>query len=199
MKVIGITGGIGSGKSMVLSLLETQFQAKVVQADLLAKSLQEPGEIGYENLLALLGPQILALDGTIDRSYLGQLIFKQKDIRKQVNELIHPLVWSEIKKIVKESKTNLVVVEAALFDESSKQICDELWVVDASETIRIKRLMENRGYTKEKAESIMKTQRSREDFLQMADVVIINDTTIDEVVLQLREKLEPKEETDEIS
>lgn len=189
MKVIGITGGVGAGKSRILSILKTEYQAEIIQADEVAKELEEPGKEGYQKLTELFGKRILTEDCHIDRACLASIIFQDEEALRMVNDIIHPLTWNEMKRRISCSAAAIVAVEAALFDESSKQLCQELWFVDTSEENRIVRLMENRGYSRQKCLDIMANQKDRESFLKIADVVIDNNGTVEAVREQLADIL----------
>ena len=189
MKVISITGGIGSGKSEVLRLLKEEFDAAVIVADQVAHQLMEPGKKGYLRVVGALGTSFLNADGSIDKKSLAELIFKDKEAIKKMNEIIHPMAWQEIRYGIDHSDKELVVVEAALLDEEHNAMFDEVWYVYTSEENRIKRLMKSRNYSKEKCYGIMKNQASEEEFRRLADQVINNNGTLDEVRDQLREIL----------
>lgn len=193
MRVIGITGGVGAGKSRILDILKEEFGAQVIQADLVARELEEPGRPGYEKLVETFGRGILSEDGTIDRAAFADLIFSDEEALRQVNAIIHPMTWQAVKDRIEKSCVNLVAVEAALFDERSREACGELWFVDTSEENRIQRLMKNRGYSREKSLSIMENQPSREAFLALADQVIDNNGTVDDVQSQIRQILKRQE------
>ncbi len=169
----------------------------MIQADLVAKELEEPGRPGLEGLVEYFGPGILDQDGRLDRERFAGMIFQDEEALAAVNRIIHPLTWSAIKERVAETGAGLVAVEAALFDEHSREVCQYLVFVDASRENRIKRLMENRGYSREKCLDIMKNQPDREAFLKLADYVIDNNGGLGQVRRQIREMLE--EITDEIS
>lgn len=190
MKVIGITGGVGAGKSRILAILQEEYDALLIQADEVAKDLEEPGQPGYERLLAVFGPSLLAEDRTIDRHRLAELIFRDPQALEQVNSIIHPLAWAAIKAQIRDSDANLIAVEAALFDRQSREICTELWYVDTSVENRIRRLMKGRGYDREKCCRMMDSQPSREEFLALADRVIDNNGTLAEVRQQIKQILE---------
>lgn len=194
--VIGVTGGVGAGKSRILEILEKEYGAQVLYADKIASELEEPGHDGYRLLVEAFGTGILGEDGRLDREAFAQLIFKDPKILQQVNSMIHPLTWKVLRKKVEEFRAAayrrageefpaLAVVEAALFDEKSRAFCDILWYVDVSEENRIRRLMENRGYTREKCLDIMRNQPRREDFVRMADEMIDNNETIEQVREQI--------------
>lgn len=194
MKIVGITGGVGAGKSRILSILEEEYQAEIILADEVAKELEEPGMEGYRLLVEAFGDAILGEDGAIDRSRLAFLIFQDEEALQKVNAIIHPITWTEIKRRVGISKAPLIAVESALFDEHSRELCEELWFVDTSEENRIERLMKNRGYSRQKCLDIMANQKSRAFFLQLSDVVIDNNGCLDEVRSQIAEMLETSAE-----
>ena len=186
MMVLGLTGGVGAGKSRILELFSEEYGAQVIQADLVARQLEEPGQPGLTGLVSLFGNGILQADGTLDRKRFAEQIFGNPEALRRVNALIHPLTWNEIKRQIRESSAELVVVEAALFDERSREVCRYLLYVDTQDEIRIQRLMENRGYSREKCLDIMKNQADRNDFLKLADFVIDNSGSLEESRLQIR-------------
>ena len=186
MMVLGLTGGVGAGKSRILKLFSHDYGAQVIQADLVARKLEDPGQPGLTGLVSLFGTGILQKDGTLDRKGFADRIFGNPEALKRVNALIHPLTWNEIKRQIRESSAELIVVEAALFDERSREVCQYLLYVDTQDEIRIQRLMENRGYSREKCLDIMKNQADRNDFLKLADFVIDNSGSLEESRLQIR-------------
>lgn len=186
MMVLGLTGGVGAGKSRILELFSHDYGAQVIQADLVARKLEDPGQPGLTGLVSLFGTGILQKDGTLDRKGFADRIFGNPEALKRVNALIHPLTWNEIKRQIRESSAELIVVEAALFDERSREVCQYLLYVDTQDEIRIQRLMENRGYSREKCLDIMKNQADRNDFLKLADFVIDNSGSLEKSRLQIR-------------
>lgn len=184
--ILGLTGGVGAGKSRILELFSHDYGAQVIQADLVARKLEDPGQPGLTGLVSLFGTGILQKDGTLDRKGFADRIFGNPEALKRVNALIHPLTWNEIKRQIRESSAELIVVEAALFDERSREVCQYLLYVDTQDEIRIQRLMENRGYSREKCLDIMKNQADRNDFLKLADFVIDNSGSLEESRLQIR-------------
>lgn len=190
MMVLGLTGGVGAGKSRILELFSHDYGAQVIQADLVARKLEDPGQPGLTGLVSLFGTGILQKDGTLDRKGFADRIFGNPEALKRVNALIHPLTWNEIKCRIRESKADLVVVEAALFDERSRDICQYLVYVDTEDEVRIRRLMENRGYSREKCLGIMKNQADRSRFEELADFVIDNSGPIDAARKQIGQMLD---------
>lgn len=185
MKVIGITGGVGAGKSLVLDILEREYGALVMQADIIAKELMEPDTEGYRALVPVLGAEILTEDGHIDRAVLADRMYHDKTVIETVNSIIHPLVWQEIRRRISVTENSLVVVEAALTDENSRDIYDELWYLYTSEETRIKRLSQSRGYSREKTVSMMANQPSETEFRTRADHVIDNNGSSEETRQQI--------------
>lgn len=193
MRVIGITGGVGSGKSGILAVLREEFGAKLLIADEMAHEAMEPGRESYRRITEALGTDFLAPDGTIDRKRLAELIFKDKEALETMNSIVHPAVWDAIAAEIDGAKEGLVAVEAALFDEEHNQMFDEVWYVFTSEENRIRRLREGRGYSREKCLSIMKNQKPEEAFRAMADRVIDNNGSLEDARRQIENIL--KEDT----
>ncbi|MEG0216298.1 MAG: dephospho-CoA kinase, partial [Hungatella sp.] len=108
MRVIGITGGVGAGKSKSLDLLKQEYHARVIQADVVAKQLMEPGQIGYERLKVQFGTRFLTKEGMIDRKKLAASMFEDSEVLAAVNSMIHPLVWQQIQDEISKSAATLV-------------------------------------------------------------------------------------------
>lgn len=190
MKVIGITGGVGCGKSFIMEQLQERYGVAVILTDLVAHDLMEVGQKSYEDIVAYFGEKILKSDKSIDRQALGQIVFQDEKKLKILNQMTHPNVKEEVKRriaLIKEKgEAPLIAVEAALLIEDHyEEICEELWFIDASEEVRVKRLMEKRGYTKEKCLSIMSKQLKKEVFLQHCKRIIQNDTTKEDAIKQM--------------
>lgn len=188
-RIIGITGGVGAGKSSVLEILKTKYGAKILLADLVAHELMEPGSEGLKRVVDALGNGFLKGDGSVDRKALADLLFRDPQALKQVNSIIHPMVWEYMKSCARESEQSLIVIEAAVFDTAPAGLFDEIWYVYTSEENRIRRLMESRGYTREKCESIIKRQDSEAAYRKIADRMIDNNKTAKETEQQIKEIL----------
>ncbi len=203
--VIGITGGVGCGKSTVLDVLNKKYNAHIIDADKVAHRLMEPFGQAYEKVRDYFGDEVISDDGCIDRKKLGQIVFNNKEKLEKLNGIVHPLVKEAIKKEIKaissSDKNKLIAVEAALFIEAGyTDICDELWYIYTDKNIRIERLMNSRGYSVEKAESIIANQLSDEKFRKNCQIVIDNskdtdytETQIAEVILYTSKKQEVRE------
>ena len=179
MLVIGITGGVGAGKSSVLQYMEQNYRCRVILADDVGNQVKLPGEICYNQLVELLGRGILDENGFIDRNKMAAMIFSDTDLLGKVNAIIHPAVQdyilSEIQKEKETDHYDFFFVEAALLIECGYGAhVDELWYIYASEEVRRQRLMNSRGYSEEKITQIMKGQLQEEDFRMNCHVVIDN-------------------------
>ena len=185
-RIIGVTGGIGAGKSTVLACLKEEWNARIIQADVLAKEIMEPGGEAYDEIVRYFGSKILLENGTIDRKKLAEVVFADDEKRRRLNALVHGKVRKEAEKRIHASRTSLVAYEAALPKEASlREICDEVWFVLVPEEERISRLMRDRGYSRDKAVSIIRSQLSDKEFLACADRVIDNSGTPEETRKQV--------------
>lgn len=193
--VIGITGGIGAGKSQVLSIMEEEYGAYLLKADEIAHLLSEPGHSCFERIVDAFGTGILNGGGSLDRGRLSDLVFQDEEKRRRLNAIVHPMVkeyiLGEISCVNLEDPARIIVVEAALLIEDHyDQICDELWYIYASLEVRKKRLIEIRGYTEEKFASIVKSQLTEEEFRKYCQKVIDNNGTIDQTKEEIKKALE---------
>lgn len=197
MRVIGVTGGVGAGKSTVLGIMEKDFGAYVIQADQIGHILMEPGEECYDAVIGLFGKETIKKDKTIDRKRISDVVFTDKEMLLKLNGIIHPAVKSRILRLIQEQREagrEICVVEAALFlEEKYQEFCDEVWYVYTEEEIRIQRLMENRGYSREKSLGIIKNQVSDQVFRENTDYVIENNGDLLETRRQIREGIEKNE------
>lgn len=189
MKVIGITGGVGSGKSSVLSYIEETYHAYICQADHVAWKLQCPGEICYENIVAQFGKTILNEDKTINRKQLGNIVFSDAAQMQVLNEITHPAVKTYIiEEIARKQKegVSLFVLEAALLIEDHyDEICDELWYIYTDEQVRRERLKASRGYDDRKIDDMIAAQLSEEIFRSHCQKVIDNSGTFADTCFQI--------------
>lgn len=178
MRIIGITGGIGSGKSTVLNLLEETYGAYIVETDKLAHHLMEPGQTAYEKIVDAFGTDILAEDGKINRAILGNIVFQEEAALNTLNGIVHPAVKEYILHDIEQKKqeqVSIYVIEAALLIEDGyKAICDELWYVYVEKEERIRRLLLGRGGSREKWEQIINNQSSERYYRSNCDVVVDN-------------------------
>lgn len=189
MKIIGITGGVGSGKSRVLSYMEEQFNAVICQADHVAWKLQEPGQKCHAQIVKCFGKEILNDDETINRKKLGQIVFNDNEQLLVLNGIMHPAVKETIVRMIQteqEKGTAYFVLEAALLlEDGYNQICDELWYIYTDEKVRRKRLKESREYSDEKIDAIMASQLSEEIFRKECQIVIDNSGNFEDTCYQI--------------
>ena len=180
MLTIGVTGGVGAGKSTVLNYIKDNYRAEIILADDYGNKVKEPGEECYAKIVELLGEGILSSpNGLIDREKMAKAIFADEELRRRVNDIIHPAV---IKKILEDveairagGRADYCLIEAALLIESGiYREFDKLMYIYADENVRRARLRASRGYSDAKIDSIMSTQLSDEEFRSYADVVIDN-------------------------
>ena len=189
MKIIGITGGVGSGKSQVLSFLEEKYNAVICQADQVAWKLQEPGQSSYVAIVDYFGDDILNEDKTINRSALGQIVFNNDKKLQKLNEITHPAVKNYIKEQIELEKnkgSKLFIIEAALLlEDHYDEICDEIWYIFTREEVRRERLKESRNYTDEKINSMIASQQTEEYFRQHCQLTIDNSGNFEDTCIHI--------------
>lgn len=191
MKFIGITGGVGAGKSKILDYLAGKPNVRVMLADEIAHDLMEPGTDCYERLRERFGNEdIYCEDGHFDRLKLASIIFSDEDKREQLNAIVHPAVKEYVKQQLLEERRQgqlqLLVLEAALLiEEHYDEICDELWYIYTREEIREARLMESRGYSREKVQQIFSSQLKEAEYRKHCSVVIDNNEGLEEMQRQI--------------
>lgn len=194
MMTIGITGGVGAGKSQILSYIEENYNSKVVRADEVAHLLEEPGHTCYDRIVTFLGEDILLENGLIDKKKMAAIIFRDKDKLAGVNAIIHPEVKKYFIELMRKEKEageiDFLFIEAALLiEEHYDEIVDEMWYIHTDVEIRSKRLAESRQYSAEKIADIMRGQLSEEEFRRHCSVVIINNGDLEETYKQINEKM----------
>lgn len=195
MKVYGITGGAGTGKSEVIKMLQENFGGCVIMSDEVARELMQKGNISYQLIVEYFGRDILRDDGEIDRKKLADHVFNNKEALEKLNSMTHPYVKDEIRKLIAEAEASgecrFVALESAILLECGyEDICDEFWYVYTKPEIRRQRMKETRNYSDEKVDSVMRNQQPDEVFFEQCSFVIKNNTTLSDVYAQLKEKLE---------
>jgi dephospho-CoA kinase len=185
--VIGLTGNIATGKSVVRKMLE-HLGAYGVDADALAHRAIARGAPGYKPVVIAFGKWVLDPDGQIDRSRLGRLVFSDPQALKQLEAIIHPLVRQAVDLLVRRSKHKVVVIEAIkLLEGELRSACDTIWVADAPREVQIQRLVEKRGMDEEAARQRIDTQPDQAQKLAAADVVIRNEGSFEDTWRQVAE------------
>ena len=194
MKVIGITGGVGAGKSAILAYLREHANCRIIIADKVAHDLERQGGVCYGQIVALLGEEIVAEDGEIDKSKMAGRIFTDRELLVRINEIVHPAVKeyivNEIAKEKNAGRLDYLFIEAALLIEDGySKIVDEMWYIYADVKTRRDRLKASRGYSDEKVDSIMREQLPEEEFHKNCSTVIDNSKTLESTYGQIDKKL----------
>lgn len=189
--VLGITGGVGCGKSTLVALLAEHYNAKLLIADEIGHRIMEPGAPAWQKIKEQFGVEVLMEDGRINRDRLAAVIYQDAARREDLNHIVHPLVLDVMRCCLKEwEREPLVVIETAiLFETGCDSLCDQIWWVDAERETRISRLMNTRGYTREKAEAIMNSQLEEAEWEQRCSVRIDNNGDCEKLYDQLKELL----------
>jgi len=184
MKIIGLTGGIGSGKSTVARFL-AELGAVVIDLDRVGHEALKPEGKAWQQVVNAFGTGILAPDGEIDRSRLGDIVFKDRHALLRLNRIIHPVIDGIVAENIAEYRrkgVKVVVLEAAAMIESGKTAqAEEIWTTVAPEETVLTRLRERSGYSEVKSKARINTQLSNEERIKQAAVVIDTDCTLDEL------------------
>ncbi|MFE0458711.1 dephospho-CoA kinase [Kitasatospora sp. NPDC058965] len=188
MRKIGLTGGIGAGKSAVSELL-VAHGAVLVDSDRIAREVVAPGTPGLAAVVAEFGPGVLAADGSLDRPALGAVVFADPERLQALNAIVHPLVRARSAELEAAAAPDAVVVHDVplLAENGLAPLYDRVVVVDASEPVRLERLTRLRGMTEAEARSRMAAQATREQRLAVADLVVENNGTRAELEQRVEE------------
>jgi len=189
MLTIGVTGGIGSGKSTVTKFLE-ELGAPIIDADKVGHAIYAPDGPAYHEVIAAFGRGILASDGTIDRRQLGPIVFADANALKRLNAIVHPKMFARMREMVDQLRARgerkPIVVEAAILIEANWQaLFDQIWLVIASKAQVVERIERDRGLKPEQTEARIRAQLSDDERQKHASLVITNNGTMGE----LREKV----------
>ena len=194
MRFIGITGGIGAGKSEILHYIGQHCRCEIYLADEVAHLVKAPGTKAYGQLAELLGQEVLGADGEIDRAAMADRIFANPALLEQVNGIIHPAVreflLEQLARVRESGEAELFFVEAALLIECGYlALVDEMWYIYADEAVRRQRLKASRGYSEEKIARIMSSQLGEAQFRESCDFVIDNSGELAESCRQIDRRL----------
>lgn len=193
MRVIGLTGGIATGKSTVSNNL-LSLGIPVIDADLISREVVEPGQPGLLKLLQKFGPEILTQDGQLNRPALAKKLFHNEAVRQQVNQLLHPLIYDRMFERVAAFQSQgeaLVFLDIPLlFETQTKNLFDDIWLVYVPETIQLERLMKRDQLSQEAAVARIASQLSIEEKRLLADVIIDNSGTIEVTLAQVKSLLD---------
>ena len=189
MKIAGLTGGIGSGKSTVARLFG-ELGVHWVDADDVAREVVEPGTPALERISEHFGKNILTSEGALDRAQLRGIVFEKPEERVWLESLLHPIIREELIRQLNPENYQLpyvLLVSPLLLETDQHELVDRIIVIDVPEETQIERTMARDTNTREQVERIIAAQMSREDRLARADEVIDNDRPLDEVTRQVRE------------
>lgn len=190
MRIIGLTGGIATGKSQVSSIL-SELGAMVIDADIVAREVVQKGLPAWQQLKDTFGEEYFLSNGELNRRKLGQLVFSHPDELAKLNSITHPAIKAKIEERINDLKVQgyngIVVVDAALLLEAGwETMVDQVWVVDAPIEKRIERLMNRDNLTRDQALSRINSQMSQQERIAKADKIIYNNSDID----SLREQVQ---------
>ncbi len=185
MLSIGLTGGIGSGKSTVTKILG-ELGAPIIDADKVGHAIYAPDGPAYQEMIVAFGREILAPDGTIDRRKLGPLVFADAAALQRLNSIVHPKMFTRMRQMIEELRSggerNPIVIEAAILIEANWQpLFDQIWLVTASKERVIERIERDRGLKPEQTEARIRSQLPDEQRRKYSSTVITNDGTIEEL------------------
>ncbi|MGW3246430.1 dephospho-CoA kinase [Streptomyces sp. NPDC001070] len=188
MVKVGLTGGIGAGKSEVSRLLSS-YGAVLVDADRIAREVVEPGTPGLAAVVAEFGEEVLAADGSLDRPKLGGIVFSDPERLRALNAIVHPLVRDRSAALERAAGPDAVVVHDVplLAENNLAPLYDVVVVVDAAQETQLDRLVRLRGMTEDDARARMAAQATREQRLAVADAVIDNDGPLEALEPQVRQ------------
>lgn len=191
--VYGLTGGTGSGKTTVANYL-TEMGYKVIDADVIARSLTEPGSKVLWQLAENFGSEIIAEDGTLIRKKLGDIVFNNKEKLQQLNDIMGPSMDAAFKEaldsaILEDPYSKVFFDAPTLYESGREYMVDKVWVVAAGLETRIKRIMERDGLSREQVLARMENQLPEEEKIRRADVVIYNDGTLEDLRLAVEKAL----------
>jgi dephospho-CoA kinase len=193
--VIGVTGGIGSGKSTVCRLM-AEAGAAVIDADQISRDLTAAGGVAIALIEAEFGPSMVSTDGSMNRAAMRELVFQDKGAKQRLEAILHPLISSlsaQREAVARAAQLPLIVHDVPLLIESFgnwRERLDEIWVVDCSEETQIARVMARNGLTREAVLAIMAAQATRQQRLAAADVVLHNENlSLDELTQRVKQAL----------
>ncbi len=186
MLKVGLTGGIGSGKSTVSNLF-AQLGVPIVDADVIARQLVEPGQAALRQLCSAFGGEILNQDGSLNRPRLRQLAFSNATQKQRLDDIMHPLIFDEIQTQVSNVNSVYCILAIPLLLESAKKYAvDRVLVVDCSEQTQLQRVLERDKVGEEQALAIIGTQADRQDRLTAAHDIIYNDDSVAHLAEQVK-------------
>ncbi len=193
MIILGITGGVGAGKSTVMNRLKETYGAYALQADQVGHLLMKKGNVCYQPIFRLFGEKVLDEQGEIDRRKVGAIVFSDAALLQKLNQIVHPEVRAYIEQTIEEKRQQdcpLFVLEAALLlEEHYDTICDDLWYIYVNDAVRRQRLKSDRGYSDEKITNILNNQLKDEVFRQKCKYVVENNGDLEQTYQQMDKRM----------
>lgn len=190
MRIIGLTGGISSGKSTVSQMLSC-LGAQIIDADKLAREVVAPGKQAWQAIKQWAGEEVLLPDGNIDRKKLGEIVFNNPEARTRLEAITHPLILAAAREAIDDAQSRGVAVAVLdvplLFESGWADMADETWVVYVDDATQINRLMNRDGLSRSQAEARMASQMNLSAKVRLADVVIDNNNSIESTKNQVEE------------
>lgn len=183
---VGLTGGIGSGKSTVSGIFQS-LGVPVIDSDIIAREVVQPGEPGLEGIIARFGSETLYPDGTLNRQYLRNLIFDDASARRDLEQILHPMIRERSQQCLAGLNAPYAILSIPLLVESGQtDTVDRVLVIDCPEPVQIKRIRSRDGISSDKARAILAAQCSRDQRLEVADDIIDNTQSIEDVTQRVR-------------
>ncbi|EIU7613326.1 dephospho-CoA kinase [Vibrio vulnificus] len=184
--VIGLTGGIASGKTTVANLFQQHFAIDIVDADIVARQIVAPGSAGLAAIVDHFGADILTCEGELDRGQLRQRIFAHSEEKQWLNALLHPMIRRKmIEDLAQVSSPYALLVVPLLVENQLQTLCDRVLVVDVEEKTQLQRTMDRDGVDEQQVRAILKAQASRHERLALADDVIKNESKDQDLLQQI--------------
>ncbi|AXX58847.1 dephospho-CoA kinase [Vibrio vulnificus] len=184
--VIGLTGGIASGKTTVANLFQQHFAIDIVDADIVARQVVAPGSAGLAAIVDHFGADILTCEGELDRGQLRQRIFAHSEEKQWLNALLHPMIRRKmIEDLAQVSSPYALLVVPLLVENQLQTLCDRVLVVDVEEKTQLQRTMDRDGVDEQQVRAILKAQASRHERLALADDVIKNESKDQDLLQQI--------------
>lgn len=186
--VIGLTGGIASGKTTVANLFHQEFGIEIVDADIVAREVVEPDSPGLKAIEKHFGQQVIQQDGTLDRAQLRKIIFSQPEQKEWINQLLHPMIRAQMLEQLSKVKSDYALLVIPLMVENNLQtLADKVLVVDVAEETQLQRTIERDNVDHTQVQAILSSQASREQRLAIADYVIKNNAENQKLLPQITE------------
>ena len=183
--VIGLTGNIATGKSVVRRMFE-HLGAYTIDADALTHRTYSKGAPGYQQVIDTFGRWLVNKDGEIDRSKLGSLVFNDREAMSQLEDIVHPLVRQAAEMLIKRAHQRVVVIEAIkLLEGDLRKVCDSIWVTNAPQEVQVERLIRKRGFSRERALERINMQSAQSMKVSLANIVITNTGSYDSLWKQV--------------